>query len=346
MGNIASFKEKETPFPRKGAFEKNKRGWKTSLAQLLKEKSRYSTDGNKVVSFATIQARREALFKVFKDLRDELGFKILDVKNLKGKHIHKLIKLYANLFQQGQLSAATIRNRISHLRTFSKWINKPGLVKPLEYYIDLPIKRSSTANMPKTWSARGINPLIKIEAIKQDTSFKNESVRIRVADALLLQFLFGLRSKESLLLKPHMADKGEVLVIDLGSKGGRSRFIPIETLEQRELLDKIKSYIGLNESMIPKDKSYDNFRRQYYNILKKHGITRADGITAHGLRHQHLNDLYERTTGVKTPVHGGNLYQNDKELDKFGRALVSERAGHNRIDIAGAYIGGTRKKSQ
>lgn len=330
-----------------GNTEKNKKGgWKATLVTLLGKKGKYTTDGNKVVSYATIQARREALFKVFKELREELGYKIQDVNNLRGKHVHELIKFYADRFQNKQLSAATIRNRISHLRTFSKWIDKPGLVKPIEYYINLPITRSSNTVKSKTWSDKGIDPKLKIDAIKQDTSIKNENMRARVADALLLQLLFGLRSKESLLLKPHLADKGGTLIINLGAKGGRSRFIPIETTEQRELLNKIKDYIGLNESMIPKDKSYENFRRQYYNILKKHGITRTEGITAHGLRHQHLNNLYEQVTGEKTPIHGGSLHTKDKELHNFGRYIVSERAGHNRPEIAGAYIGGTHKKSE
>jgi len=47
-----------------------------------------------------------------------------------------------------------------------------------------------------------------------------------------------------LLFKPHLADKGTHLYVMHGTKGGRDRVIPIETKEQRQLLDKLKLYIG------------------------------------------------------------------------------------------------------
>lgn len=285
-----------------------KGGWKADLAKILKEKGKYTTDGNKVVSFATTQARREALFIIFRELRDTLGYKIQNIENLTGKHIHSLMKLYEDRYKEGLLSAATIINRLSHLRTFSKWIHKEGLIKPIEYYIDTPIKKSTKLKELKSWSNKGIDAFDKIEQIRRDVSLK-EDIRNRVADALLLQLLFGLRSKESLLLKPHLADKNAILNINHGAKGGRNRFIPIENEPQRELLNKIKSYVGLNESMVPSDKSYETFRRTYYNVLIKHNITKKDGITAHGLRHQHLNNLYEEIVRSKIEE-----YKQNKEI--------------------------------
>lgn len=94
---------------------------------------------------------------------------------------------------------------------------------------------------------------------------------------------------------------------------------------------------------MPIKESYENFRRQYYRILEKHGISRKNNIVAHGLRHEHLNLLYEQITGEKTPVRGGNLYKTDKELDTFARNSVLERAGHAGSAVS-SYIG-LRKKT-
>ena len=164
----------------------------------------------------------------------------------------------------------------------------------------------------------------------------------RFADALALQRAFGLRSKESLLLRPHMADKGTVLVVTHGTKGGRTRYVPIETQEQRALLDRLKGYIGKGESLVPKTQTYAQCRNQYYYVLRKQGICREEGITPHGLRHEHLHEVYQKATGHSVPVAGGQLRKRDAELDSLGRQLVSERAGHSRESIASAYIGGKK----
>ena len=55
---------------------------------------------------------------------------------------------------------------------------------------------------------------------------------------LLLQSAFGLRVKESALIKPHLADKGEYLNITHGAKGGRDRVVRIENEIQRAVNDK------------------------------------------------------------------------------------------------------------
>lgn len=184
----------------------------------------------------------------------------------------------------------------------------------------------------KPGNTKGVDSLKKIEAVRADTA--------RIADALMLQRLFGLRSKESLLLRPHLADKGQVLIVTHGTKGGRTRYVPIDTPEQRALIDHLKATLPSGCSLVPRDKTYAQYRNQYYYTLRKHGIHREAGITPHGLRHAHLNALYQTVTGHPTPVEGGTLRQTDRALDSLGRQWVAERAGHNRESISTAYIGG------
>ena len=76
----------------------------------------------------------------------------------------------------------------------------------------------------------------------------------------------------------------------------------------------------------------------HLRALEKFGITKQQaGITAHGLRHGNLNDLYESLSGAPSPVRGGGCV--DADADRAARLAVSERAGHARQRAAGAYIG-------
>lgn len=291
-------------------------GWKDSLNQIIKQHNGYTADGNKVASYATQKQRCVVLYKGFRDLR-QLGFKFKTVRAFGGRHMQAL----ARKWEEEGLSASSLQNRISVFRIFAHWIGKNGMILPPDRYVCNPdrVKRSYVASETKTWHSQGVDYLNKIKAIRS----KNK----RFSDALELQRQFGLRSKESLLLRPHLSDKGQVLVVMHGTKGGRTRYVAIETEEQRTLLNRIKGYIKRNESLVPRDKTYGQFRNQYYYVLRKHGISRDKGITAHGLRHEHLNELYHKT---------------NQELDSFGRKLVSERAGHSRESIASAYIGGKK----
>lgn len=296
--------------------------WKNSFNAIMKKHNRYSADGGKVASYATQAKRNDTLLQGFRDLR-QMGFKFKTVLALRGKHIDRLMKQW----EQEGLSPSTIQNRLSMFRTFANWIGKPGMVRGAEHYLKDPArgKRSYVAAESKTWAAQGVDCHDVIEQIRGESE--------RFADALTLQREFALRSKESLLLRPHLADKGQVLIVSHGTKGGRTRYVPIQTDAQRAILDKLKGYIKLTESLVPKDKTYAQYRNQYYYTLRKHGVRRDEGLTAHGLRHEHLNELYKDTTGHDSPVDGGELRKTDPELDSFARQIVSERAGHSRESI-------------
>ena len=307
------------------------KGWKATFNEIMKKHNRYSADGGKVASYATQQLRQEVLLRGFRDLR-EMGFKFKTVLAFRGAHMTRL----ARHWEEKGLSPATIQNRISTFRTFAHWIGKRGMVQSAEKYVNDPnsIKRTYIASEPKTWENQGVDFHAKLEVIRKDNH--------RFADALELQRHFGLRSKESLLLRAHVADKGNVLVVTHGTKGGRTRYVPIETDSQRNILDRIQGYVNKGESLVPKNKTYVQYRNQYYYVLRKNGVCREEGIVAHGLRHEHLNELYTDTTGHETPASGGDLRKTDKALDSLGRKLVSERAGHSRESISSAYIGGKR----
>ena len=84
------------------------------------------------------------------------------------------------------------------------------------------------------------------------------------------------------------------------------------------------------------------FRSHFTYIMAKMGITRKDlGVTAHGLRHQRLNDIFEEVAGVPSPVRqaGGRIVMGDPELWKQAQQKVSNVGGHARLSISSAYTG-------
>lgn len=304
------------------------KGWKSSLAPIIRANNSVSSDGAKRVGFGTQQARSETLFTGFKEIR-ELGFKLNSVEQFKERHMTAL----ANHWERRGLSSSTIQNRISHFRTFSGWIGKEGMVRGAENYVKNPesVERHLVAQTDRTWSGQGVNIEQKISQVTQ----LNPSAGIQ----LELQRAFGLRMKEAALMKPHPADRGAYLQVNHGTKGGRDRVVDIENAYQRDVLDRAKAIAGKQgSSTIPENKSYAQWRNIYNYTMKKSGITKENGITSHGLRHERLNEVYRAKTGHDATIKGG-VVQNPL-ADKIARQEVAEVAGHSREAIASAYLGG------
>ncbi len=148
--------------------------------------------------------------------------------------------------------------------------------------------------------------------------------------------------REAALLKPHQADKVAYLAVNWGTKGGRDRIIPIQTDYQRDVLLRAKLLIKIKtHSVIPDGYNFKQWKNHYYYICRENGISRKNGITSHGLRHERLNEIYQDITGQASPIKSksGNSVVNP-QLDQIARQEVAEIAGHSRPSIASAYIGG------
>ncbi|HVV67822.1 MAG TPA: phage integrase N-terminal domain-containing protein [Gammaproteobacteria bacterium] len=302
--------------------------WKITLQNIIKQHNKTAAVGGKAVSFATQDARQEILWLGFKELRT-LGFKLDNVRGFKERHIMALVQGW----ETRGLSASTIQNRVSIFRTFAEWIGKKGMVRRSENYVKNPdsVIRHLVTQTDKTWSGQGISLEDKLATIqKQDC---------HIAIQLKLQRAFGLRMKEAALLKPHGADKGAYLAVNWGTKGGRDRIIPVVTDHQREVLAEAKRLaIKPNDSMTPNWYNFKQWRNHYYYVCQKSGISRQEGITSHGLRHERLNEIYQEITGVESPIK--NRYPNiDRDCDQTARQEIAEVAGHSRSSIAAAYIG-------
>ncbi len=305
--------------------------WKHELAALLRTHGRMSHDRARVLSTATLEKRSDVLYAAFRELRD-LGYKLPSVRGLGGRHVRALCEAW----QARGLSPAEFQNRLSVLRTFSTWIGKPGLVDPVARDFRGATQRQYAARVDRSWSARGIDAQAVIARVAERSP--------RVAAALELQRVFGLRVRESLCMRPHLADRGHYVEINRGTKGGRDRVVKIETAEQRAAIDRAKALTRGTESLGQGGRTaltYREVRREYYYVLEREGLTRKQlGVTSHGLRHQYANDQFEKLTGEASPIRGGDPARAvAPETLSLARMTIAEDLGHSRESVTSAYLG-------
>lgn len=212
------------------------------------------------------------------------------------------------------------------------------MIRGSEHYVKNPqsVMRHCVAQYDKTWSGQEKNLADKLANLQAQD--------VAVAMQLELQRAFGLRMREAALLKVHQADQGAYLAVNWGTKGGRDRVITIQTDYQRDVLQRVKTLIvRKTDSLIPKGCSFKQWKNHYYYVCRENSISRKDGITSHGLRHERLNEIYQTITGQASPIKTKNDQENypvNPQLDQIARQEIAEVAGHSRPSIASAYIGG------
>jgi integrase len=277
------------------------------------------TENNRDGSFST-QANRSRMLSLFSDQLHEAGYRQLKEPNqMKGRHVNALVERW----QKEEISAGTMKNRMSVIRWWAEKVNKQSVVHRdnVMYGID---NRKYVTNEQKAQ----VLDNAKLNSIKDDHVKMN----------LELQRAFGLRKEESIKFQPHFADRGDHIVLK-GSwtKGGKERIIPVRNEMQRELLDRLHKAVG-KASLIPPNRSYI----QHVKIWERH--TQKAGLSKlHGLRHQYAQDRYTELTGLIAPAAGGRsskeLSNEEKQGDLEARLTISKEMGHEREQITAVYLG-------
>ncbi|EQD27031.1 integrase, partial [mine drainage metagenome] len=112
----------------------------------------------------------------------------------------------------------------------------------------------------------------------------------------------------------------------------------IRTSEQRELLERAKTFcLTPSSSASDPQRKLHQWKNHYYQVVRSCGITRKNGITSHGLRHNYANDRYRRLTDSDSPVRGGSPV--DRDMDRAARQVVAEELGHSRVGVTTHYLG-------
>lgn len=314
-----------------------------SLRELLRQHNRHHAFRDKIVAMKTREERAKILAQMITRLH-EINLRLTDVRKFKRTHVIAVIRTWV----EDGLAPATLQSRISTVRVFCRWIDKPDLVPSLEALSDFGIdvekvRRRYVDNRDKSWTGQqASNPLqtdlpADVGAVLRQVEFFDPAVAIQ----LQLQLAFGLRVKESFLLCPHVADQGSHLDVTRGTKGGRHRTVRIETALQRTTLDKAKQLANAtNGSMIPSAYKLKEWRRRFYYITTKVGLTRANQRNPHGLRHERAAQKYETLVGLPPPTRTSK--RTDPQMDKLARQNVAEDLGHSRTQISSMYLGSPR----
>lgn len=313
-------KNKKTPFGHK-------------LAEIVRKNVMIAAGGGKVISNATIEKRWQVIKLAFSELRED-GYRLETPMSFRNRHMEHLVRKW----EARGLSASTIQLRVSIMRTFSEWIGKPGMVLAPERYLENQAsgERSYVATEDKSWDAKNVDAEKIIRQL--------EANDVYVAAQLKAILAFGLRRKEAVMLRPHRADKGTVLSVSDGTKGGRDRMVLIDTPVKRAVIDQLKAFVKTHDGHLGSPAlSLDQNLSKISRVMHSLGINKKVlGVTLHGLRHQYLNDRYEEIAGVPSPVRGGEITPDNHAAVVAARSVCAEEAGHTRLSITTAYYGPTK----
>lgn len=288
---------------------------------------------SKVCSVKTQKERRSVLLLCYCQLW-KMGYHFVTPTSLGGRHVYFL----ATRWDQEGVSLATLHSRLSILRTFSCWIGKAGMVRPLGNYLPhRDVHRVTVAQKNLAWTANDVEPAEVIKNVRE--------LDERLAVMLALQDAFGLRMKESIEMRPEYSlDKERnTLEIYRGTKGGRPRSIPIDTEYKKEVFEWARKVASTGKSGRVRwpDLTWSQARRRYYYLLsEKLGINKKEkGVSSHGLRHGFAQQEYSDITGMPTPVQGADPAQVDIARHNAANITVAKVLGHGRTSVTASYYG-------
>jgi integrase len=305
-------------------------GWKDQLAKITLANNDKRKNGA-IASGKTQEDRAKALF-VFFSLLNSLGFKT-EPRNIKERHVEAVVLEW----ERTGLKPGTIQIYLSHVRVFCEWLNKFGMVGEASKYVinKESVTRTYEATEDKSWDDLDIDKYEFLDAIFRYDRY--------VGMQVLLQDAFGLRRKESIRLRPYIAEQNDVLYISEGSKGGRFRPITVDTEYKRYVIDVCKAFVNFTERhMGNPELSLKQTMTRYNNTMKRakvNGKTLHDlGVSGHGLRAGFaMRELQAR--GLIPLLRGGKIGQLPKDEELKIRREVSKLLGHNRPEIMTAYSG-------
>ena len=273
---------------------------------------------NRDGSFST-QATRSRILDLIANQLHELGYRHMQAKSLKPKHIEALVAFW----KDQRIGVGTFKNRLSALRWWASKVGKADI-----------IARNNNAYRIGNRRYVGDESKARLLDEKQLEKVSDEHVRL----SLRLQSSFGLRREEAIKFRPNYAIKDDHIKLKASwTKGGRARSVPIRTDEQRKLLEDVKK-LARGGALIPPKRNYVEQRNRYDRQVRTAGIKNP-----HGLRHAYAQRRYEELTGWKAPVAGGpaskSLTIEQRAFDEKARAVISRELGHDRTSITRIYLG-------
>ncbi len=285
-----------------------------NLNYQLKTLCRQNRDGGH-----STQVNRAYLLNQMANHLHELGYRNMNAKSLRPKHVERLLKYWTD---QG-IGNAALKNRLSAIRWWAGKVNKHNVVSRSNSVYGI----GQVPSIPESTKAQQLD-LAKVSEIPD----------LHIQLSIRLQSAFGLRREEAIKFQPTYAIGEKRISLKASwTKGGRARSVPILTEEQRELLQQVTA-LAKGGALIPSDSNYVTQLRRYERL------TRAIGLrNLHGLRHDYAQRRYHFITGWACAAAGGPkasaMSSSERCADRDARLIISGELGHSREAIAATYLG-------
>jgi len=282
------------------------------------------------VSHSTVETNTQRWTQFVRYIRDQ---GVRRMEHISAEHV----QAYAAWLREAGKSAKTQQNAISAVNAVMRaaaghrWHNvRPvadaGCDRATEVRTVIPVMTDRA-----TWSAA-------LDALQS-----NHGERAAAVAELAREL--GLRAKEASLGSPRtwarQLERGETIRIERGTKGGRPRELVITRASQRNAIAQAARIQGRDRSMIPRSQTWNSWKQGgLRNIAQTLGPLTGEARPIHSLRAAYATERYTALTGQRPVGFGGPRLE--REVDRAARLTVSAELGHNRADVAAAYIGGAR----
>ncbi|CAG0957629.1 hypothetical protein ANAEL_00434 [Anaerolineales bacterium] len=304
------------------------------LDRILNGHNSFRTTRSQGKASAKTRLERTSFYRLAFAQLFEMGYRLASPRNLGSRHIEALLQHW----DQEGIAIITLHTRVSFLRTFCGWINKPGMVQDVHDYLPgKDVTRRTVAKRNRAWLPNGVEAAVVIARARE--------IDERLAVMLALEDAFGLRMKEAIEMHPAWcrAESGTALDIHEGTKGGRWRRIPIDTDYKREVFEWALrvAETGKTRRIRWPGRTWTQAKRRYYYLLaEKLGVNLNDlGVTSHGLRHEYAQEKYQDMAGLPSPIAGADPKQVDPVKHREAGIEVSRDLGHSRVQVMASYYG-------
>jgi len=262
---------------------------------------------------SSIEAKVET---VLNQLRETTGVKGL--KKIDSQVIEAYVATLKDRVEANELSRHTAESYISALNRIIEYTNT-HLNKNLETV------SQKEANLTRG-SFQYVNRAVSENTHNAFLSFlleKSDDIRTQALQhSVMLQREFGLRMRESLAIKRETIEQALrtntlYLTARDGTKNGRSRDIPVRTIEQKELLKSIASFQQENnlKSLAP-----TTHLKQQYSFAKN------------------MQDSFNKSNNDYFHYHGErHAYAQQRIEEGASKIEVSRELGHNRQEVTKTY---------
>lgn len=288
-------------------------------------------------SYKSVATNASHLRDFSQNLKDQ-GIK--DLRKLERTHVQNYAENLRISVERGEISPSTAQNRLSAVNVSLEQARQNK---------DLHVSGVRDANLQSRTHVAAHDKSLPLESHRAIC----DAVSDRLSAQMNLQRELGLRFKESCLLNARAAlaeaqKNGSVTISD-GTKGGRSRSVPISQPGQIAALERGASIQGMERSLVPATQRFSEYQRAAYEEISKHGIS------FHSERHAFANDRFSILTGLDSPVRFDTasylswegyacktLQISSEELKLMvdsARLQLSEELGHGRIQVTSAYLG-------